>query len=119
MSGLMIFLIVVLRGDAVGVSGKIVEFGGSLVPVVPALPAAVGCFAHVSLLKEIPVKCSMAIVSILHSVLCSRPPCRLIGSNEVKRCWTAQQHLVARSSQFPARNLNPTYQNDELDANLH
>jgi hypothetical protein len=35
-SGLVIFLPVMRRGDTVGVRGKIVELGGSLVPVVSA-----------------------------------------------------------------------------------
>ena len=50
MSGLVVFLIEMRRGDTVGVRGKIVEFGGSLVPIVPPSPASVGCFAHVWLL---------------------------------------------------------------------
>jgi hypothetical protein len=49
-SGLVIFLFVMLRGDAVCMRGKIVKFGGSLVPVVSPSPASGGCFAHESLL---------------------------------------------------------------------
>jgi hypothetical protein len=47
--GLVILLIVMRRSDTVGMRGKIVELGGSLVPIVPASPASVGCFAHVPL----------------------------------------------------------------------
>jgi len=36
-SGLVVSVFVMLRGDAVGVRGQIVKFGGALVPVVPAL----------------------------------------------------------------------------------
>jgi hypothetical protein len=45
-SGLVIFLFVMLRGDTVRVRGKIVKLGGSMVPVIPAPPASGGCFAH-------------------------------------------------------------------------
>ena len=40
-AGLVISLIVMLLGDAVGVRGKIVKLGGPLVPVVAALAASV------------------------------------------------------------------------------
>ncbi|MGH9681076.1 MAG: hypothetical protein ACRD4Y_14105 [Candidatus Acidiferrales bacterium] len=40
MTGLVIFLILMRRSDTVGVRGKIVELGGSLVPVVSASPAS-------------------------------------------------------------------------------
>jgi hypothetical protein len=49
-SSLVIFLTVMCRSDTVGVRGKIVELGGSLVPVVSALPASI---AHESLLHKI------------------------------------------------------------------
>jgi hypothetical protein len=48
-SSLVISLAVMGRSDAVGVRGKIVELGGSLVPIASALPALV---AHVTLLYE-------------------------------------------------------------------
>jgi hypothetical protein len=68
-SGLVIFLFVMLGGDAVGVRGKIVKLGGSLVPVVSAAPSSGGCFSHASLLYRIIVNCNMAIASVLF-------PCR-------------------------------------------
>ena len=40
-------------GDTVGVRGKIVKLGGSLVPIVSAQPAMVASVAHNSLLHEI------------------------------------------------------------------
>ena len=56
MSGLVIFLAVMRRSDTVGVRGKIVEFGSSLVPVVSASPALV---AHESLLYEVKLNYNM------------------------------------------------------------
>ena len=49
----VIFLAVMHCGGTVGMCGKIVEFGGSLVPIVSALPAMiapVASVAHESLL---------------------------------------------------------------------
>jgi hypothetical protein len=37
----MILLIVMRCSDTVGVRGKIMELGGSLVPVIPAAPAPI------------------------------------------------------------------------------
>lgn len=57
--GPMIFLAVVRCGDAVSMRSKIVELGGSLVPVVSALPvviASVTSVAHESLLHGIKQK---------------------------------------------------------------
>jgi hypothetical protein len=42
------------RSGLVGVRGEIVELGGSLVPIISALPTSV---AHVSLLCEIGLDC--------------------------------------------------------------
>ena len=47
-SGLVIFLAVMRRSDTVSVRGKIVELGGSEVPVVSALPAMVASVASVA-----------------------------------------------------------------------
>jgi hypothetical protein len=55
-SGLVIFLAVTRRSDAVGVRGEIVELCRSIVPVVPAQPAmiaSVASVAHKSLLHEL------------------------------------------------------------------
>ena len=63
-SGLVIFLSVTRCGDAVGVRGKIMELGGSLVPVVsakPAMVAPVASVAHESLLFEIKLNSTMPI----------------------------------------------------------
>jgi hypothetical protein len=63
-SSLVVSLFVMLRGDAMGVRGKIVELGGSLVPVVPALPPSGVCFAHELLLYKLMVNSSTAIFLI-------------------------------------------------------
>jgi hypothetical protein len=52
-SGLVISLTVMHRCDAVSVRGKVMELGGSLVPVVSAFPAmasSITSIAHESLL---------------------------------------------------------------------
>jgi len=56
MSGLIIALAVMRRGDTVGVRGKIVELRGSLVPVTSALPTSVA--QHKSLLYQIKLNCT-------------------------------------------------------------
>ena len=45
--GLVIFFAVMSCGDTVSMRGKIMELGGSLVPIISSLPASV---AHESLL---------------------------------------------------------------------
>ena len=60
----MILLAVTHCGDAVGVRGKIVELGGSLVPIVsawPAVIASIAAVAHGSLLYEIKLNGTMPI----------------------------------------------------------
>jgi hypothetical protein len=56
--GLVIFLAVMRSSDTVGVRGKVVELGSSLVPIVSASPASV---AHQSLLYEIKLNCTMLL----------------------------------------------------------
>lgn len=66
-SGLVIFLIEVRRGDAVGVRSKIMELDRSFVPVVSAPPASFvdsESFAHESLLYEVKPNCITPVLSI-------------------------------------------------------
>jgi predicted fused transcriptional regulator/phosphomethylpyrimidine kinase len=74
-SGLVIFLAVMRRSDTVGVRGKIVELGGSEVPVVSAEPGVVSSIAsvaHEPLLYEIKLDCT-TLISPAPRCLRSRP----------------------------------------------
>ena len=74
----MVFLAVMGRGDAMSVRGKVIEFCGSLVPVVAAYPASrasIASVAHKSLLLKIKLNCNMLIfldADCLHSRLEAR-----------------------------------------------